>query len=55
MVSYIKKKSHKLKTQYRTYYISKGSLEEIKAGVLPVGVPLKYISSFIDALPNTGK
>ena len=45
--SYIKKGAYKLKTKHRTYYTSKNALDEIKAGILPVGIPLEYLKEII--------
>lgn len=55
VVSYVKRASYKLSTERRTYYISKGTLEEIKAGALPVGVSSSYINIFLEAFQNKGE
>lgn len=45
--AYVKKGACKLKTKHRTYYTSKSALDEIKAGILPVGVPLEYLKEIV--------
>lgn len=43
LTTFVKKDTIKIKTKYRTYYASRGIIEEIKSGVLVVGIPPEYL------------